>query len=141
MGLGDQKSPRRTRVLLAKVGLDGHDRGVRVVAKLLAAHGHEVIYLGRRQTATSLVNAAMDEDVDVVGISILSGTHDAIIDQVLGAAREQGASFELVVGGTILRAEISSLKERGVSAVFPVGTSLDEITNWFGSVAERRRSG
>lgn len=107
------------------------------MARLLRDAGHEVIYLGRRQNANSVIRAAIDEDVDVVGLSILSGTHDVIIDQILEAAREQGVDFRLVVGGTILRSEISSLKDRGVSAVFPVGTPLVEITDWFESVVQR----
>jgi methylmalonyl-CoA mutase C-terminal domain/subunit len=129
---------RGGRVLLAKIGLDGHDRGVRVIARTLRDAGHEVIYLGRRQSAEAVALAAIDEDVDVVGISILSGTHVQTAARVVGALGEAGANVPVVVGGTILRREIPGLLAAGVAAVFPVGTTLEEIRAYFDAVLRDR---
>lgn len=125
---------RRLRILVAKVGLDGHDRGARVVARLLRDMGHEVIYLGRRQSPESVARTAQDEDVDVVGLSVLSGTHADAATAVLDALRREGVDAPLVLGGTILRREIPALQAMGVDAVFPVGTPLEEIRAYFSSV-------
>ena len=128
----------RLRVLLAKIGLDGHDRGVRVIARLLRDSGHEVIYLGRRQSAQAVVRTAIEEDVDVIGISVLSGTHDAVVDEIVAELQRARLDVPLVLGGTILRKEIPALLERGVRQVFPVGTSLEEIRAYFGSLIASR---
>ena len=126
---------RTLRVVLGKTGLDGHDRGVKVIARMLRDAGHEVIYLGRRQTAAEIARAARDEDADVVGISILSGTHHAVAADVLAELRAAGVDVPVVLGGTILRREIPDLRELGVHAVFPVGTRLEEIQRWFDDIA------
>lgn len=114
------------RVLVAKPGLDGHDRGAKVIARALRDAGMEVIYTGLRQTPEMIVNAALQEDVDCVGLSILSGAHNAIVPRVTSLLRERGAEDILViVGGTIPEQDIAFLKQQGVSAIFGPGTSLD----------------
>ena len=119
------------RVLVAKPGLDGHDRGIKVVARLLRDAGMEVIYTGLRQTPEMIVNAAIQEDVDCVGLSILSGAHNAIVPRVTAMLREQGAGDILVVlGGTIPEQDIASLREKGVAAVFGPGTSLETVVRF-----------
>ena len=119
------------RVLVAKPGLDGHDRGAKVIARALRDAGMEVIYTGLRQTPEMIVGAAIQEDVDCVGLSILSGAHNAIVPRVTAMLREQGASDILVVlGGTIPDQDIASLKETGVSAVFGPGTSLESVVTF-----------
>ncbi len=119
------------RVLVAKPGLDGHDRGAKVIARALRDAGMEVIYTGLRQTPEMIVNAAIQEDVDCVGLSILSGAHNAIVPRVTAMLREQGAGDTLVVlGGTIPEQDIATLKESGVSAVFGPGTSLESVVTF-----------
>jgi methylmalonyl-CoA mutase C-terminal domain/subunit len=119
------------RVLVAKPGLDGHDRGAKVIARALRDAGMEVIYTGLRQTPEMIVNAAVQEDVDCVGLSILSGAHNAIVPRITAMLREQGAGDILVVlGGTIPDQDIASLKEQGVSAVFGPGTSLESAVRF-----------
>jgi len=114
------------RVLVAKPGLDGHDRGAKVIARALRDAGMEVIYTGLRQTPEMIVNAAIQEDVDCVGLSILSGAHNAIVPRVTSLLKERGAEDILVVvGGTIPEQDIAFLKQQGVSAIFGPGTSLD----------------
>jgi methylmalonyl-CoA mutase, C-terminal domain len=114
------------RVLVAKPGLDGHDRGAKVIARALRDAGMEVIYTGLRQTPEMIVNAALQEDVDCVGLSILSGAHNAIVPRVTSLLKEKGASDVLVVvGGTIPEQDVAFLKQQGVSAIFGPGTSLD----------------
>jgi methylmalonyl-CoA mutase C-terminal domain/subunit len=125
------------RVLLAKVGMDGHDRGVKVIARALRDAGFEVIYLGRRQTPESVARAAAQEDVDVVGLSILSGTQHSVAGSVIAALKTADTDVPVVIGGTILRREIPELEAAGVAAVFPVGTKLALIENWFRELAER----
>ena len=122
--MSDTKPP--IRVLVAKPGLDGHDRGAKVIARALRDAGMEVIYTGLRQTPEMIVNAAIQEDVDCVGLSILSGAHNAIVPRVTSLLKEKGADDILVVvGGTIPEQDIAFLKEQGVSAIFGPGTSLD----------------
>jgi methylmalonyl-CoA mutase C-terminal domain/subunit len=123
------------RVVVAKIGLDGHDRGAKVIARTLRDAGHEVIYLGRRQTAAAVARVACDEDADVVGLSVLSGTHRENVRQLTEALRAEGISPRVVVGGTILRREIPALHEAGVDAVFPVGTELETVRRYFADVA------
>jgi methylmalonyl-CoA mutase C-terminal domain/subunit len=114
------------RVLVAKPGLDGHDRGAKVIARALRDAGMEVIYTGLRQTPEMIVNAAVQEDVDCIGLSILSGAHNAIVPRVTALLNERGASDILVVvGGTIPEQDISFLKSQGVAAIFGPGTPLD----------------
>jgi methylmalonyl-CoA mutase, C-terminal domain len=115
------------RVLVAKPGLDGHDRGAKVIARALRDAGMEVIYTGLRQTPEMIVNAAVQEDVDCIGLSILSGAHNAIVPRVTGLLKERGADDILVVlGGTIPQQDTDFLKSHGVAAIFGPGTSLEE---------------
>lgn len=119
------------RVLVAKPGLDGHDRGAKVIARALRDAGMEVIYTGLRQTPEMIVNAAIQEDVDCVGLSILSGAHNAIVPRVTSLLKERGAADVLVVvGGTIPEQDVVFLKEQGVSAIFGPGTSLEATVNF-----------
>src|ERR1700748_2351621 len=114
------------RVLVAKPGLDGHDRGAKVIARALRDAGMEVIYTGLRQTPEMIVNAAIQEDVDCVGLSILSGAHNAIVPRVMSMLKERGAGDVLVVlGGTIPEQDTESLKSQGVAAIFGPGTPLE----------------
>ncbi|HZQ26065.1 MAG TPA: cobalamin-dependent protein [Acidimicrobiales bacterium] len=126
------------RVLLAKVGLDGHDRGVKVVARMLRDAGFEVVYLGRRQTPEQVARAAEAEDVDVVGLSVLSGTHTAVAREVVAALAAYDLDVTVVLGGTVLRREIDELRTVGIDAVFPVGTRLEEIQAYFSELTARR---
>jgi methylmalonyl-CoA mutase C-terminal domain/subunit len=116
------------RIVLAKPGLDGHDRGVKVVAMALRDAGAEVIYLGLRQSAQQIAVAARAEDVDVIGISVLSGAHLALSRQVREAQRAAGvADIPLVVGGTIPPQDVTPLTELGAAAVFPGGTPIADV--------------
>ena len=116
------------RVVLAKPGLDGHDRGIKVVAMALRDAGAEVVYLGLRQTPAQIVAAARAEDADVIGISVLSGVHLALAREVREAQRAAGvASIPLVVGGTIPPQDVAALAELGVRGVFSVGTPIEEV--------------
>lgn len=118
----------RIRVLLAKPGLDGHDRGVKVIARALRDAGMEVIYTGLRQTPEMVVTAAVQEDVDVIGLSILSGAHMTLFPRVVELAREAGLEKVIVFGGGIIPDEdVPRLKELGVSEVFTPGARMDEI--------------
>ena len=114
------------RVLIAKAGLDGHDRGAKVIARALRDAGMEVIYTGLRQTPQMIVNAALQKDVDCIGLSILSGAHNVIVPRVLALIKERDAAdIPLVLGGTIPGHDIVALKAQGVAEVFGPGTSLD----------------
>ncbi|RTH20362.1 methylmalonyl-CoA mutase [Thermus scotoductus] len=122
---------RRIRVLIAKPGLDGHDRGAKVVARALRDAGMEVIYTGLRQTPEMIVSAAIQEDVDAIGLSILSGAHMHYFREVKRLLEEQGASDILVFGGGIIPDEdVPKLQELGVAAVFGPGTSTQEIVDF-----------
>jgi methylmalonyl-CoA mutase, C-terminal domain len=122
---------RRIRVLVAKPGLDGHDRGAKVIARALRDAGMEVIYTGLRQTPEMIVNAALQEDVQVIGLSILSGAHNAIVPRVMDLLHEKGMSDVLVVvGGIIPDQDAAELKQLGVSAVFQPGASLESIVSF-----------
>jgi methylmalonyl-CoA mutase C-terminal domain/subunit len=119
------------RVLVAKPGLDGHDRGAKVIARALRDAGMEVIYTGLRQTPEMIVNAAIQEDVDCVGLSILSGAHNAIVPRITALLRERNATdILLVLGGTIPEQDIPALKENGVAAIFGPGTSLESVVRY-----------
>lgn len=122
---------RPIRILLAKPGLDGHDRGAKIVAKTLLDAGMEVVYTGRHQKVGQIVAAALQEDVDVVGLSILSGSHLSYTRRIMEQMKDQGLGDKLVVvGGNIPRHDISTLKEMGVAEVFPTGTPLDNIVGY-----------
>jgi len=121
----------KLRVLVAKPGLDGHDRGVRVIARGFRDAGYEVIYTGVHQTPEQIVSTAIQEDVDLVGLSCLSGAHLFLFSEVVRQLREKGAGDITVVGGGIIPDEdIPKLKEAGIKQVFLPGTSLDEIMKW-----------
>ncbi|HYX80514.1 MAG TPA: cobalamin B12-binding domain-containing protein [Actinomycetota bacterium] len=118
---------RPPRVVLAKPGLDGHDRGIKVIAMALRDAGAEVVYLGLRRTAAEIVQAARDEDADVIGVSILSGAHGPLVAQLLEERRAGGIpDVPIVIGGTIPDEDAVRLRELGVAAVVPVGTPLAE---------------
>ena len=123
------------RVLVAKPGLDGHDRGAKVVARALRDAGMEVIYLGLHQTPEQIVQAAGDEDVDVVGLSILSGAHMTVFPRVVEMLRERGAGDIKVVGGGIIPEEdIEALEALGVARLFTPGTPTSEIVDYIRSL-------
>lgn len=122
---------RKIRVLIAKPGLDGHDRGAKVVARALRDAGMEVIYTGLHQTPEQIVEAAIQEDVDVVGLSCLSGAHMTLFPRVVELLKEKGAKDVLVTGGGIIPEEdIPKLKKLGIAAVFGPGASLREIVDF-----------
>jgi len=130
---------RKPKILLAKVGLDGHDRGVKVVAKLLQTAGMEVVYLGIHQTSEAIVEAAMQEDVDVVGLSSLGGAHLQYAEKILGLMRERGLeSVPVVLGGTLPVEDIPKLESAGIRAVFPAGTAGSEFTEIIRELAASR---
>ena len=122
---------KRIRVLVAKPGLDGHDRGAKVISRALRDAGMEVIYTGLRQTPEMIVSAALQEDVQVIGLSILSGAHNAIVPRVLQLLREKEmGDVRVVVGGTVPEADAESLRKQGVAAVFQPGASLEAIVRF-----------
>ena len=122
---------RPIRVLVAKVGLDGHDRGAKVIATALRDAGMEVIYTGLRQTPEMIVNASLQEDVQVIGLSILSGAHNAIVPRVLDLLKQNKMDDVLVLlGGIIPDQDIDALKKAGVAAVFQPGTAMDDIVKF-----------
>ena len=121
------------RILIAKPGLDGHDRGAKVVAKALRDAGFEVIYLGLRRTPGQIVAAALQEDVDVIGLSVLSGAHVALARKVVTELEREGAAIPVVIGGTIPEQDTGKLLELGLAGVFPTSTPL-------GDLAERIRA-
>ena len=124
-------SERRIRVLVAKPGLDGHDRGAKVIARALRDAGMEVIYTGLRQTPEQIVNAALQEDVDAIGLSILSGAHMHLFPRVMELKRENRLDDVLVfAGGIIPDQDIPRLKEMGIAEIFPPGSSLEEIVTF-----------
>jgi methylmalonyl-CoA mutase, C-terminal domain len=128
------------RVLVAKLGLDGHDRGVKVIARALRDAGMEVIYAGLRQTPEMIANAALQEDVQVIGLSILSGAHNSLVPRVMTLTREAGMNdVTVIVGGTIPDEDARRLtEEHGVARVFQPGASLDEIAGFIRSAVAAR---
>jgi methylmalonyl-CoA mutase, C-terminal domain len=122
---------RKIRVLVAKPGLDGHDRGAKVIARALRDAGMEVIYTGLRQTPEMIATAALQEDVDAVGISILSGAHNTLCPRIVDLLRENGMDDTLVlVGGIVPQEDIIVLKSKGVSEIFLPGTSTEDIVKF-----------
>ena len=129
-----QERTRPIRVLVAKPGLDGHDRGAKIIARALRDAGMEVIYTGLRQTPEMIVNAALQEDVQVIGLSILSGAHNAIVPRLMDLLREKEMTDVLVVlGGIIPDDDAIALRAQGVAGVFQPGSSLDEIVQFIRS--------
>lgn len=124
-------SAGRIRVLVAKPGLDGHDRGAKIIARALRDAGMEVIYTGLRQTPEQIVHAALEEDVDVIGISILSGAHNTILPRIVKLAREKGLEDVVtIVGGIVPDEDISQLKKNGVAEIFQPGSSTQDIIDF-----------
>jgi methylmalonyl-CoA mutase C-terminal domain/subunit len=125
---------RKIRVVIAKPGLDGHDRGAKIIARALRDAGMEVIYTGLHQTPEQIVETAIQEDADAVGISILSGAHMTLVPRILALLRDQGAEDLLVVvGGTIPADDVTELKQQGVAAVFTPGAPTSEIVEFLQS--------
>src|SRR3954471_18380697 len=123
-----KRDEMKIRVLVAKPGLDGHDRGAKVIARALRDAGFEVIYTGLHQTPEMVINAAIEEDVQVVGLSILSGAHNALVPEIVEGVKNKGLTDALfVVGGIIPDEDISTLKNQGVHMVFTPGASLQEV--------------
>lgn len=119
------------RILIAKPGLDGHDRGAKIIARALRDAGHEVVYTGLHQTPKQIVAAALQEDVDAIGLSSLSGAHLSLFPNVVEALRAEDASEILVFGGGVIPdADIATLKAAGIAEIFTPGAPLSDITNW-----------
>jgi methylmalonyl-CoA mutase C-terminal domain/subunit len=132
---------RPLRILVAKVGLDGHDRGAKVIATALRDAGMEVIYTGLRQTPEMVVNAALQEDVDAIGISILSGAHMTVFPKVVGLMKEKGMNDVLLTGGGIIPEEdMHQLREMGVGKLFAPGTPTSEISEYIKSWVKAHRN-
>ncbi|MDL1902572.1 cobalamin B12-binding domain-containing protein [Anaerolineae bacterium CFX9] len=130
---------RAIRVLIAKPGLDGHDRGAKVIARALRDSGMEVIYTGLRQTPEMIANAALQEDVDVVGLSILSGAHMALVPRIREVMNAQGLEdVFLIIGGIIPDEDKTALTEMGVQGIFGPGTSTEEIAQYIRDLISRR---
>jgi methylmalonyl-CoA mutase C-terminal domain/subunit len=126
------------RVLVAKPGLDGHDKGARMICRVLRDAGMEVIYTGLKQTPDQIVSAAIQEDVHIVGLSILSGAHLGLSEKIMAKLRENNAGDKIVVvGGLILDEDIPKLKELGVTEVFPSGVPLDELAESVRALGEK----
>ena len=132
----------KIRVLVAKPGLDGHDRGAKVIARALRDAGMEVIYTGLRQTPEMIVNAALQEDVDVIGLSILSGAHNAIVPRVTDLLKQNHMDdVLLLVGGIIPDQDVKFLKEHGVGGIFQPGTAMDDIVKFIRENLKRKAVG
>lgn len=132
---------RPVRVLVAKVGLDGHDRGAKVIATALRDAGMEVIYTGLRQTPEMVVNAALQEDVDAIGISILSGAHMTVFPKIISLMKEKGLDDVLLTGGGIIPEEdMNALQEKGVGKLFAPGTPTSEIAGYISEWTKNHRS-
>jgi methylmalonyl-CoA mutase C-terminal domain/subunit len=132
---------RKIRILLAKPGLDGHDRGIHVIAAALRDAGYEVIYTGLRQTPETIVQAAIQEDVDAIGLSVLSGAHMTQFGQVLQLMRDQGLEDVLLFGGGIIpKADQDTLREMGVGALFGPGTPLPAILDYLSEALPAERA-
>ena len=127
------------RVLVAKVGLDGHDRGVKVVARILRDAGYEVIYTGLFQTPDTVAAAAVDEDVDVIGLSMLSGAHMTLAPLVVDKVRERGADIPVVVGGIVPDHDIGPLHDAGVAAVLTPGATAEQVVKVVREVIDARQ--
>jgi methylmalonyl-CoA mutase, C-terminal domain len=132
---------RPTRVLIAKPGLDGHDRGAKIISRALVDAGMEVIYTGLRQTPEQIVTAAVEEDADVVGLSILSGAHLHTCGRIMELLRERGAvDIPVMIGGIIPDADIPELERMGIAKVFQPGTSMQQIVEFINGVVEPSRA-
>lgn len=133
-------SKKRVRILLAKAGLDGHDRGIKIIAMALRDAGMEVIYLGLRQTPEEIVNAALEEDVDVIGISLLSGAHNQIFPKLLRLMKTSGLKDRLLIGGGIIpKQDIALLKKKGVAEIFTPGANTEEIIRFINETIRSKK--
>ncbi len=134
---------KKIRILVAKPGLDGHDRGAKVISRALRDAGFEVIYTGLRRTPEEIVNAAIQEDVDVIGLSILSGAHNVLFPKIMGLLQERGVEdIQVIAGGIIPENDIPGLKEIGVAEVFLPGSSTQDIIRWIkGNAATEKTKG
>ncbi|MGQ9673274.1 MAG: cobalamin B12-binding domain-containing protein [Candidatus Aminicenantales bacterium] len=122
---------KKLRILIAKPGLDGHDRGAKVICRALRDAGMEVIYTGLRRTPEEIVNAAIQEDVDLIGLSILSGAHPILFPRIMKLLREKGAAdIPVIAGGIIPEKDIPRMKKLGIQEIFLPGTSTQEIVRW-----------
>jgi methylmalonyl-CoA mutase C-terminal domain/subunit len=129
--VGSEKVEKRIRILVAKPGLDGHDRGAKVVAQALRDAGMEVIYTGLHQTIDQIINTAIQEDVDVIGLSIMSGAHLPICEKLAKKMKEKKIEdIMLVVGGVIPKRDVPKLQRIGIEGIFPGGTPFDESIRW-----------
>ena len=136
-----EKNQRPIRVLVAKVGLDGHDRGAKVIATALRDAGMEVIYTGLRQTPEMVVSAALQEDVDAIGISILSGAHMTVFPKVIALMKEKGMNDVLLTGGGIIpEADMKQLQASGVGKLFAPGTATTDIAGYIREWVQQHRS-
>ncbi len=138
-GVGGREAP--IRVVLAKLGLDGHDRGLKVVARMLRDAGMEVIYLGLRQTTESVIAAVEQEDADVIGLSMHNAGHLALAPRILQALADSGLDVPVVIGGIVPEADLYTLKELGISAVLHPGASAVEVAEAVRSSLSARRAG
>ena len=130
---------RPYRVVVAKPGLDGHDRGAKVIARALRDAGFEVIYTGLHQTAEQVAETVIQEDADAVGLSLLSGAHNTLFPKVIAQLAEKGAGDVLVFGGGVIpEADIGQLKEQGVAAIFTPGTPMQTIVDWLAGALDER---
>lgn len=135
-------SERRTRILIAKPGLDGHDRGAKYVARALKDAGYEVIYTGIRQTPEAIVSAAIQEDVDVIGLSLLSGAHNELFPRVVELLKASGAEdIPVIAGGVIPPDDVPFLKEKGIREVFTPGAPIREIIDCIESLPRKASGG
>lgn len=130
---------RKPRILIAKPGLDGHDRGAKVVARALRDAGMEVIYTGLRQTPEMVVEAALQEDVDAVGLSILSGAHMSLMPRIMELMKQEGITdVPVFLGGIVPNEDIAPLKEMGVAAVFGPGAPMEDVISFIGTAVRER---
>jgi methylmalonyl-CoA mutase C-terminal domain/subunit len=128
------------RILIGKPGLDGHDKGAKTVAMALKNAGMEVIYTGRRQSVDQILNAALQEGVDVIGLSILSGVHLEVTEELMARMKEKGVEeIPIVVGGVIPKKDIPFLKQMGVKEVYPIGSPFEDIVKGIEKIAQRQR--
>ncbi len=130
---------KRPKILVTKLGLDGHDRGAKVVAKALKDSGFEVVYLGVHRTPEEVIRTAIEEDVDAIGVSILSGSHLELINDLMRLAKKEGINVPIIVGGIIPPEDIPKLKEMGIVEVCPPGTPLKDIVELFRRVTSREQ--
>lgn len=130
---------RKIRVVIAKLGLDGHDRGANVVSRFLRDAGMEVIYTGIRQSPEDVCNVALQEDADLIGVSILSGAHNTLVPRLIAELEKNGLNIPVVVGGIIPDEDSECLKSAGVQAVFTPGTPAEEIVKVINGIVEENR--